>query len=149
MSSNVDLICETGEVRRLAGGKAFVWVEPPAGCGGCASRDFCGAIASGGRLLEVRNDAGASVGQRVELGVRPAAVLTASFLLFIVPAAAFVAGIVAGYLLADQFGWQGRQWIGLAVGAAAFVATMLGIRLLSPRLERSGKYEPMITRILV
>ena len=64
------------------------------------------------------------------------------------PVLALEAGIVGGYALAEQFGWQGTEWIGLGIGAAAFALVLLIIKLLNTRFERSGKYEPVISRIL-
>ena len=148
MESGSDLVCQAGRVQRLEGGVAYVLIEKPSDCETCAARSGCAELSGGGRLVAVRNEPRAAAGQRVELGLRPAAVVTASFLLFTLPALAVVAGIVAGYLLADEFGWPAREWVGFAIGAAAFALVALVIRLLSPRFERSGKYEPVIMRVI-
>jgi positive regulator of sigma E activity len=143
------LICQEGLVERVEGGAAYVRVEAPEGCEGCGSKHVCGALSNEGKLLQVRNRVGAEVGQRVELTVEPSAVVTASFLLFIVPLLTCLAGIVSGYALADAMGWPGKQWIGLAIGLSAFFLTYVVIRLLTPLFERSGRFEPVIRRIIV
>jgi len=148
MDHGSDLVCQAGRVQRLEGAVAYVLIEKPSDCETCAARSGCAVLSGGGRLVAVRNETRAAVGQRVELGLRPAAVVAASFLLFTLPALAFVAGIVVGYLLADEFGWPAREWVGFAIGAAAFALVALVIRLLSPRFERSGKYEPVIMRVI-
>ena len=148
MDSGSDLVCQAGRVKRLEGAVAYVLIEKPSDCETCAARSGCAMLSGGGRLIAVRNEAGAAVGQQVELGLKPAAVVTASFLLFILPASALVVGIVAGYMLAEQFDWPAREWIGFVIGAAAFALVLIVIRLLSPRFERSGRYEPVITRII-
>ncbi|HUX07049.1 MAG TPA: SoxR reducing system RseC family protein [Acidobacteriota bacterium] len=142
------MICQHGRIERIEDDVAFVRLEAPTSCEGCGSKGTCGVVSAEGKVIGVRNDAGAKPGQRVELSVRPKALLTASFLLFLVPVLALVAGIVGGYALAEQFGWQGREWIGLGLGAAAFALVLLIIKLLNTRFERSGKYEPVISRIL-
>jgi sigma-E factor negative regulatory protein RseC len=145
---NAAMVCQPGRVVRLEGEIAYVRFEVPLGCAVCASKEMCGALSAGGKLIGVRNTVHAEVGQRVELSLRPSAVVTASFLLFIVPVVAFLAGIIGGYALADQFGWQAKEWVGLVIGAAGFAAAFLVIRMLNARFERSGKYEPVITRVI-
>lgn len=148
MSIRSDLVCQTGRIESLEGYRAFVRIEQPAECETCAGRSGCHALSGEGRLIEVLNEVGATVGQRVELGLRPAAVVTASFLMFILPALAFLLGIAIGYLFAESQGWPSQQWIGLITGAFAFCLVLVVLRLLSPRFHHSKKYEPVITRVL-
>ena len=142
------MICQHGRVERIEGDVAYVRLEAPTSCEGCGSKGTCGVVSAEGKVIGVRNDVGVTAGQRVELSVRPAALLTASFLLFLVPVLALVAGLIAGYVLAEQFGWEGREWIGLGIGAAAFGVVLLVIKMLNTRFERSGRYEPVISKIL-
>jgi sigma-E factor negative regulatory protein RseC len=143
------MICQQGRIERLEGDFAFVRLEASSECTACSSKDKCGSISAEGKVISVRNGVHAEVGQRVELSLRPSAIVTASFLLFIVPVAALLAGIIAGYALAAQFGWQAKEWIGLGIGAAGFFLALSVIRLFNTRFERSGKYEPVINRILI
>lgn len=143
-----NMVCQGGTVVRVEDDKAFVKIDRDKGCESCSAKGNCGVMFSSEALVEVRNEIGVTVGQRVEIGVRPAAVLTASILLFIVPASGLILGIIAGYLLAELFGWPWQQWVGFGFGALGFAAAVLAIKLLSPRLHESGKYEPVITRIL-
>jgi len=142
-------ICQRGRVEKLEGDTAFVRLEAAEGCNTCASKHSCGALSTGGKVISVRNVVGVQEGQRVELAVRPSAVVTASFLLFVVPVLACLAGIMGGYVLAEAQGWEGGEWIGLAFGMVGFGLAFLVIRMLNSRFERSGKYEPVITKILL
>ena len=144
-----EFICQSGVIERLEGELAIVRLETPEGCEACATKHSCGAPSSAGKLITVRNDAGAEAGQRVELAIRSSALVTASFLMFIVPLFACLAGIVAGYALSVALEWPGTEWIGLAVGAACFAAAYMLLRLMNKSFERSGKYEPVINRILI
>lgn len=143
-----DLVCQGGTVTRVEDGLALIKIDREKGCETCSAKGSCGVLFSTETLVEVRNDKGVAVGQRVEIGVRPSAVLTASILLFIIPAAGLILGIVAGYLLAGLFGWPGQQWMGFGFGALGFTAAVLAVKLLTPRFHESGKYEPVITRVL-
>ena len=144
-----EFICQNGVVERVEGELAFVRLETPEGCDTCATKHSCGAHSSAGKLISVKNEAGAREGQRVELAIRSSAILTASFLLFIVPLFACLAGLAAGYALALALDWPAAEWIGLAFGAGGFAAAYLLLRLMNKRFERSGKYEPVISRILI
>jgi positive regulator of sigma E activity len=148
MSGERDLVCQVGRVERLEGDLAFVSIERPTSCESCGSKHACHGFADEPHVIEVHNAIGAAKGQRVELGLRPAALVTASLLLFLLPAAAFIAGIIGGYALSDACGWGNSQWVGFASGASAFLAVFLVLRLTSKRFERSRKYEPVITQVL-
>lgn len=143
-----DLVCQGGTVARVEDGLAFIKIDRDKGCESCSAKGTCGVMFSSEALVEVRNHIGVTVGQRVEIGVRPAAVLTASILLFIVPAAGLILGIIAGYLLAELFKWPGQQWVGFGFGALGFAAAVFAVKLLTPRMQESGRYEPVITRVL-
>jgi sigma-E factor negative regulatory protein RseC len=148
MSSERDLVREVGLVERLEGDRAFVSIDRPTACETCGARSVCHGLGDEPHIVEVHNDIGAVKGQRVELGLRPAAVVTASLLMFLLPAAAFITGIIGGYALADACGWNNSQWVGFAFGASAFFIVFLVLRLMTKRFENSKKYEPVITKIL-
>lgn len=142
------LVCQVGVVERVSGESAFVRLETPGACAHCSTKGHCLTLMEEGRLIEVRNSAGVQVGQHVEVGVRARAVLDASILFFLLPAVFLLAGIFSGYVLADYLGWQGREWLGLGIGAAAFVLVFVILKLMSRRLEESGLYDVVITRTL-
>ena len=148
LGSAADLVCHEGLVTRIEDGVAYVRVERPKSCDGCASQDVCDALSSGVSVIQIRGGQGVSVGRRVKLGLKPAAVVTASFLLFLAPVVTLIIGVVGGYLFAEWMQLDGKQWYGLAAGVIAFSLALLIVGLLTPRFERSGKYEPVITEVL-
>ncbi len=145
-SSDSGLVCQGGTVTRVDNDIALVKIEENEACHGCGTRSSCGVMLGADVLVEVHFQGKLETGQKVEIGLRPTAIVSASIILFIIPAIVLVLGIIAGYLMADFFGWQAKQWIGLAVGLTAFLLTMLIIKMLSHRFQSSGRYEPVITR---
>jgi sigma-E factor negative regulatory protein RseC len=143
-----DMVCQGGTVTRIEGDKAYVLIDRDKGCDACASKGHCGALFANTQELEVKTNIPLKPGQRVEIGVRPSAIFGASVLLFVVPAVAFLLGIILGYWLADEYGWWSQQWTGFIGGIILFIVSYLIIRLVTPRMQDSGRYEPVITRNL-
>lgn len=146
VSERENLVCQGGIVTHVEGSSVTVQIDSHKGCESCGSKGHCGALFGGTTVLELHSDRQLSVGQQVEIGMRPAAVLTASTLLFLFPAVAFIIGIVAGYGIAPVYGWS-AQWTGFSAGIIAGALSYFVIRLLTPRLQRGGGYEPVITRV--
>ena len=148
MNRKRNLVCQTGRIEQVAGDRATVRMERSGACESCAGKSTCHELSAEGKVIEVINDAMARPGQRVELGLQPAAMVTASFLMFLLPAAVFLVGIAIGYVIAENMDWPAQEWVGFGFGALAFALVLLVIRLLSDRHAASGKYEPVIIRIL-
>ena len=143
-----DLICRGGTVTKVVDDRAYIKIDREKGCDSCSSKSHCGAMFNTETVFETQNTMGVVAGERVEIGLRPAAIVTASVLLFIFPTILFIAGIGIGYWLADLMRWEHQQWAGFIIGTILFAVSYGIIKLLTPRLERRGKYEPVITRVL-
>jgi positive regulator of sigma E activity len=135
-------------VRKVSDGKASVWVKPSGACDNCSTRSMCDALSFRAEVIEVQNDAGATPGQMVELGVSPWAELSAALLLFVVPVVAFIAGVALSYALFESSDIPARQFIHFAAGTVALVLAWSLVRLVTPRLERSGIYTIRTTRVI-
>ena len=142
-----DLVCQGGTVLSVDDDIVQVRIDKENGCENCGSKGHCGVMLAGHSILSVRSKKEVSAGMRVEIGMRPAAILTASVLLFIFPVVALIVGIAFGYWLADALSWH-QQWIGFGLGVGLFALSFFVIRTITPRLEAKGDYEPIITRVL-
>jgi sigma-E factor negative regulatory protein RseC len=147
IANRPDLVCQEGQVTGIDGDRATIRLDTPSSCSSCAQKGSCVNLSDGGRMIDVRNDLGAKVGQHVVVGVQPEAVLNASVLFFVFPIIALLGGLFGGYWFAGLAGFD-PQWSALGVGAAAFFVAFLIIRLASGRLEKSGRYEAVITEII-
>ncbi len=109
----------TGMVREVREGMAAVAVDG-SGCGTCSARGACFSLsgkAPGERILVARNDAGAGVGDTVEVEFRLQASMTAICATFLVPVALMGAGYVTAMPRGTSMAALGAG-IGLAAGLA-------------------------------
>lgn len=131
-----EMVCQIGTVIQYEAGKVLVTIDQTEHCEGCAAAAHCGAMLSSDKPIEVASSKELAVGQKVEIGLMPGAILKASILLFIFPAVAFAIGIALGYWAADFIEWADKQWTGFVFGLLLTAITYWGIRLATPRLEK-------------
>ena len=102
----------------------------------------CGACISFGEneaQVELQNILHAQPGDVVEIELKPRAFLKASFLAYIVPLCALLAGIVLGSLISDLAA------VLLGLGGAAL--TYLALKLLEPRFSHMTELRPRMINI--
>jgi sigma-E factor negative regulatory protein RseC len=116
----------------------------------CANCGRCGGLLGNEDrrqlVVEVDNPIKAAVGQRVVVETDDREAIFISFMLYMVPLAALVAGILLWPLLARSFGLDGNQDL-YAVGAGFLLMALvfLGIKRWDRRVKESGRYRPVIT----
>lgn len=142
------MLKELGVVEKASAHEAVVLVERSSACEQCRSRGACEVLSGRTMRVEIENELGAKEGDRVEISLPAASVLKVSFLVYLVPVAALVAGAYLGNTWAE-----GRMTDPTPYAVAAGVLAMIGSFLLLRRLERSASqssssYRPRISRIL-
>ncbi len=136
--------CGTARVIRAQGRRAEVEIDRTSACGSCHSSDLCGAFSGRSNLrAEVDNPLGARAGQLVEISAGRAVGLKAAFMVYMLPAMFFVAGVIVG---AEVLRWP--PWASGLLGVG-----MLGISwLIAWRYDRRARtraeFRMSITRIL-
>jgi len=138
-------MCETGLVIKVDGPDVELEVTPGVHCQSCARKDGCHARLDLGLTeqeptLRARNDAGAEVGDRVEVEIPGRTRVAAMIAAFGVPAVLAVAGAVIGSLRGSDVG----TGIGLAIGLALGIC--IGM-LLNWALGGRADMEPRVARI--
>jgi len=140
---------EVAKVVRVMGTKATVELHPSAACAGCQAVHVCLLGSDMVRRAAVNDPIGVRVGDSVEIALRPNALLKASFIMYIVPLIALFGGLLLGQHLAPHLGrGLSPEVAAMVFGLGFLVLAFLCIRRLSGRLERSGNYTPVITRVL-
>jgi sigma-E factor negative regulatory protein RseC len=97
---------EEGVVFKMgASGAGTAWVKTTrsSACESCSSRDTCHGEGGGKEMemeVEAINTADARVGDRIVLNIRTASLLKATFLLYVFPILAMIAGAVLGQAVA-------------------------------------------------
>ena len=96
--------------------------------------------------VEVLNPIGAEIGERVEIELSDSKVLTAAFVVYVVPLVALFAGIGLVQLTLSHL--KNVEVLSAFAGISFMVLTFLFIRRADKARRESGKYEMTITKIL-
>ena len=142
------MVVENGIVEFTRAGKATVKTRRTEACGDCSAQGACKALGGGKEMLvEVDNQAGAQKGQVVEIVFDSGAFLTGSFLAYITPVLALIAGAFVGQSYGPLLGLDpdsgaalGALFLAVGVGALAWIKAR--------KLNEKAKYRPRIRRIL-
>jgi len=130
---------ETASVVSVRGNRATVVLVRSDACGACAAKHMCHPSSGDSMQMEVRNVAGAHLGDKVVVSLPPNELLKASATAYLMPAVAAVIGGAVGW---SRYGTDG----------AAIVGTVIGFALATIYLFWHGRKErgstPFISRIL-
>lgn len=128
-------------------GTAWVKTTRTSACQSCSSRHAC-HVEGGGKEMEVEaiNTADAQVGDRIVLSVSSSVLLKASFLLYVFPILAMIAGAALGQTMAVIWGRDPSGFSAL-FGFLFFGLAFVIIRAAGRRLSRNVGYQPEIIKI--
>lgn len=126
-----------GTVTELNGDKAKVVFTRSKACGDCHA---CVSFGSNQAETELANTLGAKVGDRVSIELHSGSVFTASLIMYGIPLAALLAGVLVGSLISDLF----TAVFGIGAAAIAFLI----IRLFEPKFKKMGKFDPRMIEIV-
>lgn len=130
-----------GKVVEVSENKAFVIMEKHSSCSGC---NACKLGSDSHELrIEAINSAGAKNEQRVAVDMEGQHVLTAAFILYMIPLFALFTGIIIG-----TFIFPGQELLAAVVGFAMLALSFLGIKMKDQSFKNNKKYIPVITDIL-
>ena len=139
-----------GEIAENKGNIALVNIQRHLICGECGK---CGIMSGADRrniTIEAHNPIKAKEGQRVRIESDDRQVIFIAFMLYIVPLAGLVVGILAWIQLAGSFGIEGSQELqAVAVGLVLMVVIFLIIRNWDRRVKDDPRYKPVITGLLL
>lgn len=129
-----------GKVVEVFENKAFVIMEKHSSCSGC---NACKLGSDNHELrIEAINTAGAKNNQMVEVDMEGQHVLTAAFILYMIPLFALFAGIIIGTLI-----FPSQELLAAAVGFGMLALSFLGIKMKDASFKNDKKYIPVITNI--
>ena len=137
---------EKGIVTSIGAGTAWVRTLPNEACAGCAACGSCNAQREDAEV-EVLNEVGARVGDRILIDIKTSAFLKATFLLYVLPVIGLTVGAMLGMPAADYTGFDGTACSAL-LGFGAFFLTVAFVRVKGNRMGRERAYRPQIVKIL-
>jgi sigma-E factor negative regulatory protein RseC len=139
---------EEGVITRTGADTAHILTRRTTACEGCSERHICHSASGKKEIeIEVANPVHAEPGDTVMVAFKTGQILWLSFLLYIFPVIALVAGALVGdSIVAPNMG--GDPSIYAAVFAfLCFALAMTAIKLKDRRAKVSGRYQPVIVRI--
>lgn len=114
-------------------------------CGGCSHG---GDAESKEMLVEALNEAGASVGDQVQVDLASVQVVRAAFIFYAIPLVALLVGVFSSKAILDGMGYAASSDIGAAIGGTLLmVAAFMGIRHNEGRMKKSGRYLSRVVEI--
>lgn len=118
----------------------------------CESCGRCGILSGSKRrdvTVEAMNPIQAKSGQRVILQTDDRQILFISFMLYLVPVAALLAGIYLGLAAAGRFNLSlNHELFAVGTGLILMAAVFFVIRLWDNRVKNNLKYKPVITGLI-
>ncbi len=139
-----------GTITEDKGETAVVHLRRHLSCENCGR---CGGILSAedrrDHYVEVANPIRAAKGESVLIEIDDRRALFIAFLLYLVPLAGLVAGILLGFKLSDVLGWESYRELAAAGLGFLLMGLIFGaISLWDRRIKQSGRYRPVITALL-
>jgi sigma-E factor negative regulatory protein RseC len=129
-----------GKVVEVTEGKAFVIMEKHSSCSNC---NACKLGSDSHELrIEAINTAGAKNDQIVEVDMEGQHVLTAAFILYMIPLFALFLGIIIGNLI-----FPAQELLAAMMGFGFVGLSFLGIKMNDKSFKNNKKYIPVITNI--
>ncbi len=139
---------ETGTVIEVREDTVLIRTEKKSACESCVSRDVCHSVGEKEVVLEALNPVGAKKGDRVVFTVGATTLVKAGLLVYLLPLGGFIAGVVAGQLLADAIPAVDRDILSALLGFGLMALVFVGINLYSRRREKLKEYMPRVVRVI-
>jgi sigma-E factor negative regulatory protein RseC len=150
--TNTARICSQGKVTALEGAMARVEVSRNAMCDGCHQQSTCNVNmldSSRDSVATVRNPVGAQLGDKVEIAIDEAVLMRGSAVLYILPLAFMLLGLLLAMALKDRmnFGLD-EDMLALVAALAGLAVSLPVVRAWSSRSRYLAANVPVITRII-
>jgi len=134
----------------------YAWVETTrkSACDHCSMNKGCGTGAISKVFgekrsrLKVLNNIEASVGDSVLIGIDESALLTGSFLVYLVPILSLLAFALLGEQMASQWLVENRDLMAIIFGLFGLVLSMLWVRHRTAQPEHARRFQAVILRRL-
>lgn len=128
---------------------AWVKTTRSEACKSCSSRHSCNAEGSGKEMeVEAINSAGAKVGDRIVLSMQTASLFKATFLIYIFPILAMLAGAFFGQILAVNNGNHDPSGLSALMAFLFLGLSIIIVKMLGKAMSLKKEYTPTIIRIV-
>lgn len=143
---------ETGII--VEADEQYAWVEASSSdsCSHCSASQGCGTASlqkwfkRKPNRLRVMNSQHLQAGDRVVIGIPEHALVTGSFLIYIVPLFSLMIGAIIGASLNDMMGWSHQDGISILLGFTSLVVSFSWLKRSLHKSDKSNRYQPVILR---
>lgn len=142
------MITEQGIVERVSGHKAVVRIQKSSACATCQSRDSCRETSGRDMIIEVANELGAGMGDRIEISISSGSFLILSLLIYLLPIAALIAGAVAGGAFAKALHIN-PTLASIVGGFIGIGITFYALKRLDTSILAQKEFAPRMTRVVL
>ncbi|ABY95233.1 hypothetical protein JCM16816_08380 [Thermoanaerobacter brockii subsp. lactiethylicus] len=112
----------------------------------------CRACSSGSNKQTLKvwaeNETNAEVGQIVEIEMESRALLSATFILYVIPLAGFILGVILGLKLADILNIMWKELFSFLIGLLFIILVFAGIYANNRFFEKSRMFTARIVNVL-
>lgn len=137
-----------GVVTAVHGTTAVVRLGRHSACASCGACSHGSSEAGKEMLVEALNEAGAAVGDSVQVDLESVQVVRAAFIFYVIPLIALLAGVFATQMLLRTWEVAGNPELWAALGGTVLmVGAFAGIRVNEGRLRKSGRYLSRVVEI--
>jgi sigma-E factor negative regulatory protein RseC len=142
-----EVLTRTGVVRAIQGRNALVVTRMEPECESCTAKEACSTFGGGGANAELtaRNTAGAEVGDIVTISMAGSSLVKASFLVYMLPILALIAGIVVGHWLSTVIPVNENVLVGI-LGLFGFSGTFVWLKKKGDSLSNRPGFIPEISK---
>lgn len=137
---------EKGIVVKTGLGTALVKTLQAEACEGCSSCGTCGAQRTDSEV-EVVNEVGAQVGDRILIDFKTSAFLKVTFMLYVFPIICLTMGAMLGLRVAADYGYDPSACSAI-LGFAGFFVSVAIIRVAGRKMATMKNYRPKIAKVL-
>lgn len=137
---------QVGFVRRVIDGKAELEVKRASGCGSC--NGCAGGCEVKAHYVVLKNKLDAKVGDFVELKGEPKSILKYMFILYMIPFAFLIAGVVIGDSYFKSNGYANYELLSFASGIVSLLIAFIIVKIIDMRIAKSDKETIVMTKIL-
>jgi sigma-E factor negative regulatory protein RseC len=142
------MVTEQGVVIKINAGAAWVKASKTGACEGCSARGSCHSSGGGEEMeVEVINEVGAKVGDRIVLSFETGSLLKATFLLYVFPILLLIIGAVIGQEAAPYLDFN-PSGSAAVTGFSFFFAGLMIIKVKANQLAKKKEYRPKIIKIV-
>ena len=141
-----EVLTRTGVVTAIQGRMALVVTRMEPECESCVAKETCSTFGGGGANAEIttRNTAGAEVGDIVTISMPSSSLVKVSFLVYMLPILALIAGIAVGHWLSMVIPVNENILVGV-LGLFGFSGTFVWLKKKGDSLSNKPGFVPEIT----